>query len=233
MKVGLIGAMKPEIMQLGQALKKPQRVKLGSIIYLEGQINGVDVVLLLSGIGKVSAAIGTALMIHHFSPDYIINTGSAGGFVDSLAIGDIVVSEDVVHHDVDVTAFGYTMGQVPQQPATYAADVKLVEVATHALKKLGKMNYVKGLIGTGDSFICTPERTREILKNFPDMAACEMEAAAIAQTCHQLHTPFVIIRSLSDNANNDSPVDFDKYIITAGANSAELVMEMLLEIKDL
>lgn len=233
MKVGLIGAMEPEIEQLSKALKKPKRVKLGHIIFLEGEINEVEVVLLLSGIGKVSAAIGTALMIHHFSPTYIINTGSAGGFVDSLTIGDIVISKDVVHHDVDVTAFGYTMGQVPQQPATYSADLTLVDVATHAVKKLGKMNYVKGLIGTGDSFICTPERTREILKHFPDMAACEMEAAAIAQTCHQMHTPFVVIRSLSDNANNDSPVDFDKYIITAGANSAALVMEMLLELKDL
>tara|TARA_B100001094_G_C18195716_1_gene810740 strand:- start:2382 stop:3083 length:702 start_codon:yes stop_codon:yes gene_type:complete len=232
MKVGIIGAMEPEVELLRKTVKRSQKTKVAHIDFIEGEIHGVEVVILQSGIGKVSAAIGTALLINTFKPNFIINTGSAGGFVKELDIGDIVISKDVVHHDVDVTAFGYTMGQVPQQPAAYQPDPQLVNAALKAIKSVGEVKAVEGLIGTGDSFICTPERTDEIQKHFPDIAACEMEAAAIAQTCHQMKVPFVIIRSLSDNANNDSPVDFDSYIVKAGKHSAQLVMEMLKHLSD-
>ncbi|MBL6735425.1 MAG: 5'-methylthioadenosine/S-adenosylhomocysteine nucleosidase, partial [Shewanellaceae bacterium] len=112
-------------------------------------------------------------------------------------------------------------------PAAYLPDQKLIEAAQEAISKLGTVKAKEGLIGTGDSFICTPEQTKAIVKNFPTISACEMEAAAIAQTCHQLKVPFVVIRSLSDNANNDSPVDFDSYIEKAGKHSAEMVMHIL------
>ena len=183
MKVGIIGAMEPEIELLRKSAKHSQKTKVAHIEFIEGVINDVEVIILQSGIGKVSAAIGTALMITTFKPKFIINTGSAGGFVKDLSIGDIVISKEVVHHDVDVTAFGYTMGQVPQQPAAYQPDPRLVYAAQQAIDHLGEVKVMEGLIATGDSFICTPERTHEIKKNFPDIAACEMEAAAIAQTC--------------------------------------------------
>lgn len=227
MKVGIIGAMEPEVILLQRQLKQSAEHNLNGIKFSTGILNEIDVIILQSGIGKVSAAIGTTLMIHHFQPKMIINTGSAGGFESDLNIGDIIISKEVVHHDVDVTAFGYAIGQVPQQPAAYLPDQKLIEAAQEAIAKLGNVKAKEGLICTGDSFICTPEKTKEIVKNFPTISACEMEAAAIAQTCHQLKVPFVVIRSLSDNANNDSPVDFDSYIEKAGQHSAEMVMYIL------
>ena len=233
MKIGIIGAMEPEVDLLIKTLKQPVKHKVGGMSFFEGTINDVPVVVLQSGIGKVSATIGTSLMIEFFEPTHVINTGSAGGFLKDLAIGDIVISKEVVHHDVDVTAFGYEMGQVPQQPAKFVPDEMLVKAAHLAIEEIDEVKAVEGLIATGDSFISTEEKTRDIIKHFPDIAACEMEAAAIAQTCHQMGKPFVVIRSLSDNANNDSPVDFDSYIVKAGKHSAEMVIKMLghLEIK--
>lgn len=106
-------------------------------------------------------------------------------------------------------------------------DRTLVEAAKKAVADLGEVKAIEGLICTGDSFICDPERTKVMLNNFPTMAACEMEGAAIAQVCHQFKVPFVVIRSLSDNANNDSPVDFDSYLVKAGHHSALMVISLL------
>ncbi|GLP97215.1 5'-methylthioadenosine/S-adenosylhomocysteine nucleosidase [Paraferrimonas sedimenticola] len=231
MKVGIIGAMEPEVALLIETVENPVKQVLGGIEFVEGQINGCEVIVTRSGIGKVTATIATTLLIERFDPDYVINTGSAGGFAKDLSIGDIVISSEVRHHDVDATAFGYEIGQVPQQPAAYLPEPKLVDAAKRSIEALGEVKAMEGLICTGDSFICDPKRTAVMLENFPTMAACEMEAAAVAQTCHQFGKPFVVIRSLSDNANDDSAVDFDSYLVTAGKHSAQMVMALLAELK--
>ena len=230
MKIGIIGAMEPEVAHLIASLEAAQSQTIAGIEFVAGKLNGKEVIVTRSGIGKVAASIATTLLIEKYQPDYVINTGSAGGFVDSLEIGDIVISSEVRHHDVDVTAFGYEIGQMAQQPAAFMPDAKLVEAAKKAVDSLGEVKTIEGLICTGDSFICDPERTAVMLKHFPTMAACEMEAAAIAQVCHQFGVPFVVIRSLSDNANNDSPVDFDSYIVKAGHHSALMVMALLQQL---
>lgn len=227
MKIGIIGAMEPEVVQLIAAVTDATTTTIGGIEFTEGTLADKQVVITRSGIGKVAAAMATTMVIEHFHVNAVINTGSAGGFVDSLNIGDIVISSEVRYHDVDVTAFGYEIGQMAQQPAAFVADEALQQAARDAISGLGEVNTIEGLICTGDSFICDPERTAVMRKHFPTMAACEMEGASIAQVCHQFGTPFVVIRSLSDNANNDSPVDFDSYIIKAGAHSAQMVMGML------
>ena len=227
MKIGIIGAMEPEVAHLIASLTTPHSTTIAGIEFIEGTLNGKDVIVTRSGIGKVAASIATTLLIEKFAPDAVINTGSAGGFVDSLAIGDIVISSEVRHHDVDVTAFGYEIGQMAQQPAAFIPDAKLVAAANSAIANIGQVKAIEGLICTGDSFICDPVRTQTMLTHFPTMAACEMEGAAIAQVCHQFKVPFVVIRSLSDNANNDSPVDFDSYIVKAGHHSALMVMALL------
>ncbi|QSX34688.1 5'-methylthioadenosine/adenosylhomocysteine nucleosidase [Shewanella avicenniae] len=227
MKIGIIGAMEPEVVQLIAATSAANTTTIAGIEFVEGELAGKQVVITRSGIGKVAAAMATTMVIEHFEVDAVINTGSAGGFVDSLNIGDIVISSEVRYHDVDVTAFGYEIGQMAQQPAAFVADEALKQAARDAISSLVDVQTIEGLICTGDSFICDPARTAVMLKHFPTMAACEMEGAAIAQVCHQFNTPFVVIRSLSDNANNDSPVDFDTYIIKAGAQSAQMVMGML------
>ncbi|MCL2913429.1 5'-methylthioadenosine/S-adenosylhomocysteine nucleosidase [Shewanella corallii] len=230
MKIGIIGAMEPEVAHLIASMEAAESQTIAGIEFVAGQLNGQEVIVTRSGIGKVAASIATTLLIEKYQPDYVINTGSAGGFVDSLEIGDIVISSEVRHHDVDVTAFGYEIGQMAQQPAAFMPDAKLVEAAKKAVDSLGEVKTIEGLICTGDSFICDPERTAVMLNHFPTMAACEMEAAAIAQVCHQFQVPFVVIRSLSDNANNDSPVDFDSYIVKAGHHSALMVMALLQQL---
>src|SRR5690606_37118453 len=119
-------------------------------------------------------------------------------------VGDLVISENVVHHDVDVTAFDYDYGQVPQLPAYFKPDKKLASIAEKAAKKLSDVKTVTGLIATGDSFMSDQERVQFVKAKFPEIKAAEMEAAAIAQVCYQYQTPFVIIRALSDIAGKDS-----------------------------
>ena len=227
MKIGVIGAMEPEVAHLINAIEKPESQTIAGIEFVTGNLSGKTVIVTRSGIGKVAASIATTLLIDKFQPDYVINTGSAGWFVDSLKIGDIVISSEVRHHDVDVTAFGYEIGQMAQQPAAFLPAPELVNAAKLAIASLGEVTAIDGLICTGDSFICDPKRTAQMLTHFPTMAACEMEGAAIAQVCHQFAVPFVVIRSLSDNANNDSPVDFDSYIVKAGHHSALMVIALI------
>ena len=154
-----------------------------------------------SGIGKVNAAIATTLVIEHFSPDCVINTGSAGGIGKGLQVGDVVIGTQVAHHDVDVTAFGYAIGQVPQQPASYPSDLTLVHAAEQAARVFQAANIRQGLIVSGDQFINDAFSIETICREFANPQAVEMEAAAIAQTCYQLGKPFVIIRAISDSAD--------------------------------
>ncbi|MBY6188193.1 5'-methylthioadenosine/S-adenosylhomocysteine nucleosidase [Marinobacter hydrocarbonoclasticus] len=227
MKIGIIGAMEQEVALLRSHIDDLTIDTIAGIEFYHGQLNGADVVVTRSGIGKVTAAIATAVLIERYAPDCIINTGSAGGFAQELTIGDVVISSEVRHHDVDVTAFGYEIGQLPGQPAAFRPEAKLVDAAKAAIAEVGEVKAIEGLICTGDSFIADPQRTAVMLTNFPAMAACEMEAAAIAQTCHQFRKPFVVIRAISDNANDDGAVDFDSFIVKAGEHSAKVVMAML------
>lgn len=227
MKAGIIGAMEPEVAILKAALTNPTTTSHGGFEFHEGQLNGHDVVIVQSGIGKVAAALATVLLIDKFAPDYVVNTGSAGGFEQSLKVGDIVVSSEVRYHDVNVTAFGYEIGQLPSNPAAYMPHPKLVDAAKAGIEKLENINTLVGLITTGDTFMTADEDIAKARSNFPTMAAVEMEGAAIAQTCHQFGVPFVVIRSMSDIAGKESPTSFEAYLETASVNSSELVVNMI------
>ena len=231
MRVGIIGAMDEEVDLLRSKLEDRKDTNLAGSEFFEGKIDSLEVVLLKSGIGKVNAALGTALLIEKFQPDVIINTGSAGGFLKELNVGDVVISTEVRHHDVDVTIFGYEYGQVPRMPAYFAPDDKLVEAAVQSAEKINGIQVVKGLIASGDSFMNDPERVEYVRTKLPDLYAAEMEAAAIAQVAYQFDVPFVIIRSLSDIAGKESNISFDQFLETAAKNSAELILLMLEELK--
>jgi adenosylhomocysteine nucleosidase len=231
MRVGIIGAMDEEVDLLRSKLENREDTILAGSEFYTGKIEGLDVVLLKSGIGKVNAALGTALLIEKFQPDLIINTGSAGGFNKDLNVGDVVISTEVRHHDVDVTIFGYEYGQVPRMPAFYAPDEKLVSIAVNSAAKIEGIQVAKGLIASGDSFMSDAERVEFIRSKMPELFAAEMEAAAIAQVAYQFNVPFVIIRSLSDIAGKDSNLSFDQFLVTAAKNSAELILLMLEELK--
>ncbi|MBT2680170.1 5'-methylthioadenosine/S-adenosylhomocysteine nucleosidase [Bacillus sp. ISL-35] len=231
MRIGIIGAMDEEVDLLRSKMADIEEMNLAGSEFYNGKIDNQEVVLLKSGIGKVNAAMGTALLIEKFQPDVIINTGSAGGFHKELNVGDVVISTEVRHHDVDVTIFGYEYGQVPRMPAYFSPDANLVSVAEKSAEKINDIQVVKGLIASGDSFMNDPERVDFIRSKMPELYAAEMEAAAIAQVAHQFEVPFVIIRSLSDIAGKDSNVSFDQFLETAAKNSAELILLMLEELK--
>ncbi len=232
-RIGIIGAMEEEVVLLREQLENLEENKLAGCEFYKGLLGGQEVVLLKSGIGKVNAAIGTTLMIQLYGPDAILNTGSAGGFHSDLNVGDVVISTDVRHHDVDATIFGYEHGQVPQMPPNYLPDEKLVNAAERAGARVENIQVAKGLIASGDSFMSDHARVEDIRGKFPALFAAEMEAAAIAQTCYQFNIPFVIIRSLSDIAGKDARVSYDQFLQTASKNSAELVQKIVEELKSL
>ncbi|MBP2240509.1 adenosylhomocysteine nucleosidase [Cytobacillus eiseniae] len=232
MKIAIIGAMEEEVTLLREKITNQTQEVIAGCEYTTGLMDGVDVVLLRSGIGKVNAALSTAVLLERFNPDYVINTGSAGGFNPELNVGDVVISSEVRHHDVDVTAFGYEYGQVPQLPPAFEADAQLVQVAESCAKEIQDIQVVRGLIATGDSFMNDPVRVEAIRDKFIDLQAVEMEAAAIAQVSYQFKKPFVIIRSLSDIAGKESDVSFDQFLEKAALHSSQLVMKIVAAMKN-
>lgn len=226
MRIAIIGAMEEEVVLLRDKIENQTVDVIAGCEYTSGQMNGAEVVLLRSGIGKVNAAMSTTILLDKFKPDYVINTGSAGGSDENLNVGDIVISTEVRHHDVDVTAFDYEYGQVPKLPPAFLADEELIKVAWEGAKELEGVHIVQGLIASGDTFVNELAVINHIRGKFNAVKAVEMEAAAIAQVCHQFGVPFVIIRSLSDIAGKESNISFEQYLKTAALHSAKLVMKM-------
>ncbi|WP_444685090.1 5'-methylthioadenosine/S-adenosylhomocysteine nucleosidase [Alkalicoccus luteus] len=230
MRIGVIGAMEEEVELLKKEMGDYTETVIAGCEFFEGKLRGVDTIIGKSGIGKVNAAISTTLMIQLFFPDYIINTGSAGGFHKELKVGDVVVSTQVRYNDVDATVFGYEFGQVPRMPAFYVPDTMLVETAKECVEEAGA-TAVEGLIVSGDSFISSDEQTTLIRSRFADPYASEMEAGAISHVCHQFEIRFVIIRALSDIAGQDARVSYDQFLETASVNSANMVLLMLEDLR--
>jgi adenosylhomocysteine nucleosidase len=230
LKIGIIGAMEPEIALLRSQLQNAHQSTIAHHQFYSGKLAQVDVILLQSGIGKVNAAIGTTLLIQEFKVDYIINTGSAGGLLPTLNVGDVIVSLEVRHHDVDVTVLGFKHGQVPTLPAAFLPHPELVSAAERAA--IGShLNVKHGLIVSGDSFIHQPADVATIREHFSDAHAVEMEAAAISQVCHQFNIPFLIIRSISDIAGQESRTSFEQFLEPASKNSAEFVIKIIQELQ--
>lgn len=229
MKVGIIGAMEQEVTLLRDRIENRQTFQRAGCEIYTGQINGVDLALLKSGIGKVSAALGTTLLLEHSKPDVVINTGSAGGLAPTLNVGDIVVSDEVRYHDADVTAFGYEPGQMAGCPAAFLADEKLITLAQAVIAEL-QLNAVRGLVVSGDAFINGAEPLARIRTTFPKAIAVEMEATAIAHVCHQFAVPFVVVRAISDVADKASHLSFDEFLSVAAQQSTRMVEAILAKL---
>ena len=224
--IGIIGAMEEEVAILKNKIKNLEEIKIAHVIFYKGNLEGKDIILTQSGIGKVNVAISTTLLINQFEPDLIINTGSAGALDKSLNVGDVVVSDMVAYHDADARAFGYQLGQIPQMPAQFVADKALINKAIEAIEQQ-QINAKTGLIVSGDSFIGTSEQRMAIKTNFPQAMAAEMEATAIAQTCHQFNMPFIITRAISDLADGDAGITFEAFLEKAAISSSEIVEHLI------
>ncbi len=226
MKIAIIGAMEQEVEILAQLMADKQITKLAGCTLYQGKIAEKEVVLLQSGIGKVAAAVGATLVLQMTQPDVVINTGSAGGVAKGLKVGDIVISNETAYHDADVTVFGYSKGQLPACPARFQSDEKLVSLAANVAQTLGE-NVKTGLICSGDSFISGGEKLAQIKTDFPDIVATEMEATAIAQVCHSFNIPFVVVRAISDNGDDEASMSFDEFLPLAAKQSSQIVLGML------
>ena len=225
---GIIAAMEQEAAEMIALMENREEMSIGPFNYHNGTVYGKRVCLLQCGIGKVNAAVGAALMIRQWNPRHILNTGSAGGFHSELHIGDIVLSEEVLHHDADAEVFGYKPGQVPGMPESYKGDPALLKCALPLHCEDASVRMIGGVIASGDAFISKPEQIQRIRTVFPQVAAAEMEAAAIAQTCHLLNTPFLIIRSISDVVGDeDNHMDFDEFLPIAARNSLDIVAKII------
>jgi adenosylhomocysteine nucleosidase len=227
MKIAILGAMDQEITLIRASLENCQERHFNHLTVYIGKLGEVEVALIKCGIGKVAASVSTSVVVHHFAPDFVINTGSAGGFSSHLNIGDIVIATELRHHDADLTHFGYELGQTAGMPAYFKSDKNLLKHASQAAANLQNVQVQQGLICTGDSFVGSDEAAAVIKKNFPSACAVEMEGVAIAQSCYLLGTPFLVIRSLSDIAGKTSTVSFEAYLDQAAKNSANLVMQTI------
>lgn len=224
--IGIIGAMEEEVEILKSSIENRETIQIAHVIFYKGNIEDKQVVLAQSGIGKVNAAITATLLINEFKPDLIINTGSAGSVDSELNIGDIIISNKVYYHDVNATAFGYKLGQVPSMPEFYETDSKLIDLAKSSIEQLD-LNGVVGEVATGDSFIGSIDQRKVIKSNFPTASVVEMEAGAIAQTCYQYNVPIIVTRAVSDLADKESDVTFEEFLKVACVNSSKIVKLLL------
>ena len=227
-KVGIIGAMELEVEALKAKMTIQRKEEKASMEFLEGTLNGTDVVIVQSGIGKVNAALCAQILCDLFGVTHIINTGVAGSLKNEINIGDIVVSTDALHHDMDVRVFGYPLGEVPQMGRlAFPADTHLAQLAVSSCKEVNpEIAVYQGRIVSGDQFISDKQVKDTIIKNFQGFCV-EMEGASIAHAAYLNHVPFVIIRAISDKADDSAEMDYPTFEKAAAAHSAALVEHML------
>lgn len=227
MVLGIIAAMSEELELLLKDMELKSSNTIANITFNEGKLYGKDVVGVVCGIGKVNAAICTQILISEYKVDKIINIGVAGGVSKEIYPGDIVISDSLVEHDMDCSVFGDALGQVPRMDTfDFKADIELINLAKAASTKTTDHNSFVGRIVSGDQFIASVEKVQFLEKEFSALA-CEMEGASIAHVCYSNKVPFVIIRSISDNANNGAHVDFEKFTPIAVKNSTSILKEMI------
>ncbi|MGX7092429.1 5'-methylthioadenosine/adenosylhomocysteine nucleosidase [Hutsoniella sourekii] len=229
MKIGIIGAMGEEVRRISNHLiNKVSKDHYGSE-YISGELGGHSIVLVQSGIGKVNATVTVVVLKAIYQVDAVINTGSAGAIDPGLKVGDVVIADSLIHHDVDVTAFDYQLGQMAGMPEKYHSDPRLVNTAKEACRSLD-IEPVIGLIGSGDQFIASSDQVEELANHFYNIRASDMESAAIAQAAYVVDLPFLIIRAISDNANGEAALSFDRFIEFAGDLAAQIVERTINDI---
>lgn len=231
-KIGIIGAMEIELETLKSHMQITNTLERASMTFLEGTLNHIPVVVVRSGIGKVNAGMCVQILADIFQVTHVINTGVAGSLNAAIDIGDIVVSSDALYHDVDATGFGYPLGQVPQLGTlTFEADRQMISLARSSCETVNpEIRVFEGRIVSGDQFISSPETKAAILKNFPDSCCTEMEGAAIAHASYLNHIPFVIIRAISDKADDSAHMDYPAFEKAAAEHSARLVEHMIQQL---
>lgn len=228
MIIGIIGAMDEEVAMLKDKMSGAKVEEYAGMTFFSGDLFGKKAIVVRSGIGKVNAAACAQILILKYQATAVINTGIAGSLHNDIDIGDVVVSTDAVQHDVDATEFGYEAGLIPRMDVlAFPTDEKLQELAVEANREANpQIKTFTGRIGTGDQFIANQEVKDEIIRKFSPLCA-EMEGAAIAQVAYINKVSCVIIRAISDKADNSATVDYPSFEKQAIANSVSLMENML------
>lgn len=227
MIIGIIGAMDEEIEILVKEMELEERVVKANMTFNKGTLWNQNVIVVRSGIGKVNAAVCTQILADDFKVDRVINVGIAGGIGQDILPGDVVIADNLLQHDMDTSAFGDRLGQIPRLDTyDFKCEPALIELANKANDETLKHKITVGRIVTGDQFIADKDKIEWLQKEFGAIA-CEMEGASIAQVCYLNNIPFVVIRSISDNANNGAHMDYDKFKYIAVENSTRIIETML------
>ena len=226
--IGIIGAMDEEVEQIVAVMDIKKEETKACMTFKAGILAGKDVVIVRSGIGKVNAAVCTQILVDDFGVDYVINTGIAGSLKAEIDIADIVISSDVLHHDMDATGFGYPKGQIPQMKEfSFQADACLRKIAHDVFEEVNpEIRVFEGRIASGDQFVCDQGVKDNIVKEFSAYAV-EMEGAAIGQAAALNGIPFLIIRAISDKADNSANMDYPAFEKLAIEHSVRLTQGML------
>lgn len=222
--------MAEEVEILKNQMKIDKKEKKALMEFFSGSLLGKDIVVVTCGIGKVNAAVCTQILIDDFQVDKIINVGVAGGIGKAVNPGDVVIGHNLVQHDMDTVAFGDKPGQIPRMDTfDFKCDESLIELAKNACNDIKNHNNFVGRIVTGDQFIADIEKIKWLASEF-EALACEMEGGSIAHVCYLNSIPFVVIRSISDNANTGAHMDFEKFKPIAIENSVNILNQMLTNI---
>lgn len=227
MILGIVSAMQEELDLLLKDMTINEETKKANMTFYKGTLDNKDIIAVVCGIGKVNAAVCSQILISEFKVTSIINVGVAGGIGKDIYPGDVVVGTNLVQHDMDTTVFGDPHGQIPRLDTfDFKCDEALVKASLEACEEIKEINTFSGRIVSGDQFISSVEKIQWFEKEFNAMA-CEMEGASIAQVCYLNNIPFVVIRSISDNANNGAHMDYEKFIPIAVRNSTILLKNII------
>ena len=225
MLLGIIGAMDEEVLEIKNALTDVSVETVTGMDFYRGKVNGKEVVVVRSGIGKVNAAVCSQILVDRFGVEAIVNTGIAGSLRAEINIGDIVLSTDSVQHDMDATGFGYPAGQIPRMDTfAFPADEKLLNLAKECCARVNPdIQAFTGRVVSGDQFISDKEKKQWLTETF-DGSCTEMEGAAIAQVCYLNHIGCLIIRAISDKADDSANMDYQEFEAKAIEHSVKLLL---------
>jgi len=225
-KLGIIGAMTEEIETLVEQLEdKEETFRTGSVFY-EGKLEGLEVVIVQCGVGKVNAAMCAQTLCDLYGVTHLVNTGIAGSLCADLDIGDLVVSRDAMYHDMDAVHFGYPFGKVPGMDVTaFPADEKLIGYAWEAAEAVNPGHTKIGRVASGDQFVAVKALKETIIANTQGLCT-EMEGAAIAQVAYRNGLPFVILRAISDKADDSAEMDYPTFERIAAHRCAEVTKRL-------
>jgi adenosylhomocysteine nucleosidase len=227
MIIGIIAAMNEEIEILLKDMHVQSTEEKAKMTFNKGSLWGKEVIAVVCGVGKVNAAICTQILASEYKVDKVINVGVAGGIGKDIYPGDVVIANNLVEHDMDTTAFGDKHGQIPRLDTfDFKCDDELVKFALEACDEAKDIKTFLGRIVTGDQFVANIEKIQWLSSEF-EAFACEMEGGSIAHTCYLNSIPFVVIRSISDNANNGAHMDFEKFVPIGVKNSTTILEKMI------